>query len=108
VQLSVAELTCGAHSVTVGVMPFTHRVAVDWMRVPLKPPAPMDVAVVPTPPEIQRGEESRDERDVGERPADEVVTPVRRPMEQVVQVDREEHAERLRQRTTPTVRGYHL
>ena len=43
----------------------------------------MDVAVVGPEPEVERPEERRDEGDVGERTADEVVAPVRRPVEPV-------------------------
>src|SRR5437588_4981103 len=47
------------------------------MRVPLQAPAAVDVAVVFSQPEVQGAGESRDERDVGERPAHEVVAALR-------------------------------
>jgi hypothetical protein len=66
------------------------------MRVPFQAPAPLHVAVVLPQPEIQRAREGRDERDVGERTADEVVTALRRPVDDVMQTGRDQHARRLR------------
>ena len=63
-----------------------HRVAIDGMRVPLHPPTAVNVAVVLAEEEIQRARECRDQRDVRKRPADEVVTAVRRPVDQGVQI----------------------
>src|SRR5437660_6631560 len=71
----------------------THRVDVIRMRVPLQTPATADVTVVSSPPKDQRAEKGRNERDVGERPADEVVTAVRGPMDQVMQARGNEHAD---------------
>ena len=77
---------------TVWVVLLTHWVAVDRVGVPLQAPAAVDVAVMFAQPEVQRAGESRDERDVGERPAYEVVAAVRGPVDQVVQVGHDEHA----------------
>ena len=79
----------------VGVVLLTHRVAVDGMGMPLQSPAVRDVAVVLPQPEVQRASEGRNERDVGERPAHEVVAALCRPVDQVVQADRNRHAVRL-------------
>ena len=72
-----------------------HRVPVNGMGMPLQAPAAVDVTVMSPQPEIQRADNRRDERDVGKRPADEVVTASRGPVEQVVQADRDGHAARL-------------
>ena len=56
------------------------RMPVNGMWVPLKPPAAMNVAVVLAPPQHDGADERRQERDVGQRPADEVVAPVRGPV----------------------------
>ena len=50
---------------------------------PLHPPAAVDVAVVVSQEEVDEAQETRRERDVGERTADEVVATVRRPVEPV-------------------------
>ena len=55
----------------------------------------MDVAVVLPQEEIEPAEECRRERDVGERPADEVVAALHRPVDQVMQAERHEHADRV-------------
>jgi hypothetical protein len=78
--------------VAVWVVLPTHWVAVLGMGVPLQAPAAVDVTVVFTQPEVQRAGESRDERDVGERPAHKVVAALRGPVDQVVQVGRNGHA----------------
>src|SRR5262245_18549746 len=62
-----------------------HRVTVLWMRMPLEPPAAVDVAVVPPPPQDDGAGEGGDDRDVGQRPADEVVAALRRPVDDPVQ-----------------------
>ncbi len=53
------------------------------------------MAVVPPEEEVQRPGESRDECDVREWAADEVVAALRRPVEDVVHRGREEHAASL-------------
>ena len=57
----------------VRVVLLTNRVAVDGMGVPLQAPTAADVAIVFPQPEVQRAREGSDERDIGERPAHEVV-----------------------------------
>jgi hypothetical protein len=89
------------HTVPVGVVLPTHRMAVIWMGVPRQSPTAVDVTVVLAQEEVQRACKSRDERDVRERPAHEVVAALRRPVDQVVQADRDDHAARL----PPTVQG---
>jgi hypothetical protein len=69
--------------VAVWVMLLTHWVVMDGVGVPLQAPAAVDVAVVFSQPEVQRADERRDERDIGERPAYEVVAAVRGPVDQV-------------------------
>jgi hypothetical protein len=81
--------------VAVWVVLLTHWVAVDRVGVPLQAPAAVDVAVVFSQPEVQRASEGRDERDVGERPAYEVVAAVRGPVDQVVEAGHDEHRVRL-------------
>lgn len=65
------------------------------MRVPLQTPATADVTVVSPPPKDQRAEKRRDDRNVGERPADEVVAAVSGPMDQVMQARGYEHTDGL-------------
>jgi len=74
------------------VVLLTHRVAVDGMGMPRQTQAAVDVAIVFSQPEVQRAGEGRDERDVGQRAAHEVVAPLCRPMDQVVQVGQDGHA----------------
>jgi hypothetical protein len=50
--------------------------------------------MVSAPPQPERAREGSDERDVGQRSADEVVAALRRPVDHVVQV-RDEHADEL-------------
>src|SRR5436309_10259194 len=69
--------------------------AVAGMDVPLQTPAVADVAVVFSQPEVQRAGEARNERDVGERAAHEVVAAVRGPVDHVVQVGHNRHTVRL-------------
>jgi hypothetical protein len=71
----------------------------DWMtvhrvRVPRQSPATVDVAVVSPKPEIEAPDEGGDERDVGERPAHEVVATVHRPVQYMVEACHE-HGRRL-------------
>ena len=66
------------------MMNLADRMAVDRVRVPLQTPTPKDVAVVPSPPQDQRARDCRNEGDVGERAADEVVATVSRPMDDAV------------------------
>ena len=94
-QASFCESFSSAHGMPVGVVLLAHRVPVDGMRVPLQAPASVHVTVVPPEPDIQRPDEGGDERDVGERTADEVVAPAGRPVEQVVQAGRDGHGSRL-------------
>ena len=75
----------------VRVVLLAHRVAVVRVRVPLHAPAAVDMAVVLPQEEVQRAHEGRQERDVGERSADEVVAAVRRPVDQVVEADCDRH-----------------
>ena len=72
-----------------------HRMAVIGVGMPLQPPAAVDVAVVLPQPEVQRAREGCDQRDIGKRPADEVVAAPRRPMDQVMQARDGGHAARL-------------
>ena len=78
----------------VRVVFLAHRVAMGGMGVPFHSPAALNMAVVLAEKEVQRARESRDERDVGKRPADEVVTAVRRPVNPVVQTGKR-HASTL-------------
>jgi len=78
--------------VAVRVVLLTNRVAVDGMGVPLQAPTAADVAIVFPQPEVQRAREGSDERDIGERPAHEVVATVRGPVDQVVQIGYDGHA----------------
>ena len=73
-------------------MPFTHRVTVIRMNVPLQAQTAVDMAVVLSQPEVQRGGEGGDQRDIGERAAHEVVAAMRWPVDEVVQVGQDEHA----------------
>ena len=93
--LERSDDSLGQHTVAVRVVLLAHRMAMVGMRVPLQTPASVDVAVVPPQPEVQRAGERRDQRDVRERPADEVVAALRRPMDQVVEARGDEHAARL-------------
>ena len=79
----------------VGVVLPTDRMPVVWMRVPRQPPTAVDVTVVLAQEEIQRAYKSRDDGDVRKRPAHEVVAAVRRPADQMVQADRDDHTVRL-------------
>ena len=78
-----------------GVVLLADRVAVVRVGVPLHAPAAIDVAIVLPEEEVKRAGERRHERDVGERPADEVVAALHRPMDHVVQAERDEHAARV-------------
>ena len=82
----------------VGVVSLADWMAVVGMRVPLHPQAAVNMAVVLAEEQVQRACESRDQGDVGKRTADEVVTAVRRLMDQVAQAG-EGHAATL---TTPS------
>jgi hypothetical protein len=73
------EAALSVYAVAVRVVLLAHRVPVVRMRVPCHAPAAMDVAVVSPQEEVQGAGERRDERDVGERPAHEVVAALRRP-----------------------------
>jgi hypothetical protein len=55
----------------------------------------MDVAVVGPEPEVERPEERRDEGDVGERTADEVVAALHGPVQHVMEAGHDEHGRRL-------------
>ncbi len=101
------EAALSVYAVAVRVVLLANRVPVIRMRVPCHAPAAMDVAVVSPQEEVQGAGERRDERDVGERPAHEVVAALRRPMDQVVEADRDKHAARLplQPRCTAEVRG---
>lgn len=68
----------------------------DWMamigvRVPLQSPATVYVTVVLAEEEEEGAGERRHECDVGERAADEVVTALHRPVDQVVQAGSNGH-----------------
>jgi hypothetical protein len=82
----------GGQTVAVWMMLLTDWMTMDGMDVPLEPPTATDVAVVLSQPEVKSGGERRDQRDVGERPAHEVVTAVRGPMDYGMKVGDEEHA----------------
>jgi hypothetical protein len=75
-----------------------YRVAVVWMRMPLQAPAAVNMTVVVPQEEVQRACEGRDEGDVGERPAHEVVAALCRPVDQVMKADRDWHSARLSRR----------
>ena len=75
---------------TVGMVLLAHGMTVIRVRMPLQAPATVDVAVVLPPPEIKRANKGRRERDVGERPADEVVAAVRRPVDEVMESGKHE------------------
>ena len=97
---AATDLGSFAFFIAVWVVLPTHWVAVLGMGVPLQAPAAVDVAVVFPQPEVQRAGESRDERDVGERPAHEVVA-VRWPVDQVVQAGRDGHARQATSTAAP-------
>jgi hypothetical protein len=78
------------------MMLLAHRVPVIGMRVPSQSPTAMDVAVVPSEKEIERADKRRHKRDVRERSADEVVTALRGPVDQVMEVRADEHLASLR------------
>lgn len=82
--IPIPDSVVGRQPVTMRVMLPAHRMAVIGMRMPRQPPAAAHMAVVPTKKEIERARKRGDEGDVRERPADEVVTAVSRPMKQVV------------------------
>ena len=63
-----------------------HRMAVCGVRVPLKAPAAEHVTLVLPPPENERAAKRREERDVGEWPAYEVVSALRRPVDDIVEI----------------------
>jgi hypothetical protein len=84
------------------MMLLAHRVPVIGMRVPCQSPTAMDVAVVPSEKEIERAHERRHKRDVRERSADEVVTALRGPVDQVMEVRPDEHLASLRFRSGDT------
>jgi hypothetical protein len=71
-------------------------VPVIGMRVPCQSPTAMDVAIVPSEKEIERADKRRNKRDVRERSADEVVTALRGPVDQVMEVRPDEHLASLR------------
>jgi PPOX class probable F420-dependent enzyme len=73
-----------ADQVAVGMVGPADRVTMLRVRVPLQPPAAVHVAVVPPPPEDHAARERGDERDVRQRPADEVVAAVGRPVDDAV------------------------
>src|SRR5690349_4254809 len=66
-----------------------HRVTVVRVRMPGEPPAAVDVAVVLVPEDREPADERRDEGDVGERAADEVVAAVVGPAQPVRETEQE-------------------
>lgn len=67
------------------------RVAVVGMRMPLHSPAAADVTVVSPQEEVERARKRCDQRDVSERPADEVVAPMGWPVNEGVERVRQHH-----------------
>jgi hypothetical protein len=81
--------------VAVWVVLLAYRVTVIRVRVPFQPPASVDVAVVLSKKQVKGARERRDEGDVCERPAHEVVAALCGPVDQVVQAPRDEHLDEL-------------
>lgn len=75
------------------VMP-ADRVAADRIRVPLESPATPNVTVVVAEEDEDPAGEACRERDVGERPADEVVAPVRGPVDDGMEAGEQHEGER--------------
>lgn len=67
------------------------EMSVVRMRMPLHPPAAADVAVVFPQKEVERARKRRDQRDVRQRTADEVVATVGRPVNHGVERSCQRH-----------------